>query len=151
MYVFTVYASCVSPWLLNQYVWITVSIGMARALGWSVIHVQWRVKSVRRKAKRTYYIERVRQCEHIFELHRMRGYGCFSRQPCTLFALMGAAALSGTHHAQCGLHSIVVAFTLCLIFCFRTSSFFLAPIITFAISFDVMTVRLLAPPQCWER
>ena len=64
---------------------------------------------MRRKAKRTYYIERVRQCEHIFELHRMRGYDCFSRQPCALFALMGAAALSGTHRSQCGLHSIVVA------------------------------------------
>ena len=64
---------------------------------------------MRRKAKRTYYIERVRQCEHIFELHRMRGYGCFSRQSCAMFALMGAAALSGTHHAQCGLHSIMVA------------------------------------------
>ena len=47
-------------------------------------------------------LESVRECEHIFEPHGMQGYGRFSRRPCTLFALVGAAALSHTHRS---LHS----------------------------------------------
>ena len=54
------------------------------------------MKSVRRKAKRTNYVERVRECEQVFEPHRTQRYGGFSRQPHTLFALLGAAAPSRT-------------------------------------------------------
>ena len=67
-------------------------------LGRSVMHVQQSVKSVRR-AKRTYYVERVRECERVFEPHRTRGYGCFSRRPRVLFASLGAGALSCTRHS----------------------------------------------------
>ena len=65
-------------------------------LGWSVMHVQRSVKSVRRKAKRTYVesnVERVWECECIFELHRTWGCGCSSRQSHALFESLGAAAL----------------------------------------------------------
>ena len=77
-------------------------------LGRLVMHVQQSLKSVRKRAKRMYYVERVRECEHVFEPHGMQGYGRFSRRPCTLFALVGAAALSRTHRS---LHSVVAAFT----------------------------------------
>jgi len=40
-----------------------VLVGVARAFGWSVMHVQRSAKSVRRKAKRTYYVEKVRERE----------------------------------------------------------------------------------------
>ena len=79
-------------------------------LGWLVMHVQRSVKSVRKRAMRMYYVERVRECERVFELHGMQGYDHFSRRPCTLFALLGAAALSRTHRSQHRLHSIVAAF-----------------------------------------
>ena len=52
------------------------------------------------KAKRTYYVERVWECERVFELHRAQGHDCF-------FSLRG-------------LHSVVVAFMLCLPFRFHT-------------------------------
>ena len=95
----------------------------------------WRTprKSVRRRAKRTYYFERVRECERVFEPHRTRGYGRFSRRPHALFASLGAAALSRTHCSQ--LHSVMAAFTLCLLSFARQapSSFLLAPITIFAI------------------
>ena len=42
-----------------------------------------------------------------------------SRRPHALFALLGAAALSHTHHSWCGLHGIEAAFTLRLLH-FRT-------------------------------
>ena len=82
------------------------------------VHVQRSVKSVRR-AKRTYYVERVRECERIFEPHRTRGYGCFSRRPRVLFASLGAGALSCTRHSWRRLHSVMAAFTLCLLFRLR--------------------------------
>ena len=89
-------------------------------LGRSVMHVQQSVKSVRRKAKRTHYIERVWKCECVFEPHRTRRYSQFSRRPHTLFASLGAAALSHTHHSRPSLHGIEAAFTLCLLICFHT-------------------------------
>ena len=45
-------------------------VGVARDLGRSVMHVQRSVKSVRRKAKRTHYVERTGGCERVFEPHR---------------------------------------------------------------------------------
>ena len=84
------------------------------------MHVQRSVKSVRRKAKRTHYIERVWGCECVFELHRTRRYSQFSRRPRTLFASLGAAALSRTHRSRCRLHGGEAAFTLCLLLCFCT-------------------------------
>ena len=77
------------------------------------------VKSVRRQAKRTHYVERVWECEHVFEPHRTQRYGCFSRRPCTLFASLGAAALSCTHRSRRRLHSVEAAFTLCLLLRFH--------------------------------
>ena len=79
------------------------------------MHVQRSVKSVRRKAKCTHYVERVRECERVFKLHRTQRYGCLSRQPRALFASLGAAALSCTHHSRRGLHGVEAAFTLCLL------------------------------------
>ena len=58
----------------------------------SVIYVQ-RSVNVRRKAKCMHYIERVTECEHVFEPHKTRGYGRISTQPHALFASLGAAAL----------------------------------------------------------
>jgi len=65
-------------------------------LVWSVFHVQQSVKNVRRKAKRTHYVERVWECECVFKPHRTQRYGGFSRRPCTLFASLGAATLCRT-------------------------------------------------------
>ena len=59
------------------------------------MHVQRSVKSVRRRAKHT--LKELQGCECSFELHRMRGYGCFLRRPHALFASLGAGALSCTH------------------------------------------------------
>ena len=84
-------------------------------LGRSVMHVQRSVKSVRRKAKRAHYVERVRECEHVFEPHRTQRYGCFLRRPRALFASLGAAALSRAHRSRCGLHGVEAAFTFCLL------------------------------------
>ena len=120
---------------LNQHVWISVS---RRGYMHFVMHVKRSVKSVMRgKAKRMHYrfVERVRQCKRVFEPHRMRGYGRFSRRPRALFASLGAAALSRTHRSRRGLHGVVAAFTLSLLFRFRARllPFFLAPITIFAI------------------
>ena len=79
-------------------------------LGLSVMHVQRSVKSVRSEERRTYHVERVRECEHVFEPHRTRGYGRFSRRPCAVFASLGAAALSRTHRFRRGLHGVMGAF-----------------------------------------
>ena len=56
--------------------------------------MQRNANSLRRKAKRTYFFERVRECERVFAPHRMRGFGRLSRRPHALFALLGATALS---------------------------------------------------------
>ena len=88
-------------------------------LGWLVMHVQRSVKSVRRKAKCTHYVERVRECERVFEPHRTRRYGRLSRRPRALFASLGAAALSRTYRSRRGLHGVDASFTLCLLLRFR--------------------------------
>ena len=89
-------------------------VGVACAFG-SVMHVQQTVKSVRRKAKCMHYVERVQECERVFELHRMQRYGRLSRWLRALFASLGAAALSPTHRSRCRLHGVEAAFTLCLL------------------------------------
>ena len=63
--------------------------------------MQRNANSLRRKAKRTYFFERVRECERVFAPHRTRGYGRLSRRPHALFALLGATALSRTHCSRC--------------------------------------------------
>ena len=94
-----------------------------------------------------YYVERVRECEHVFEPHRMQGYGRFSRRPCTLFALVGAAALSRTHRS---LHSVVAAFTRSIFSSIFTPGFqlFLPHSHPNFCHFDVTTMRQLVPLQC---
>ena len=74
---------------------------------------------MRKKAKRTHYVERVQECERVFESHRMRRYGGFSRRSSALFALLGAIALSRTHRSRRGLHGVEAAFTLCLLIRFH--------------------------------
>ena len=74
---------------------------------------------MRKKAKRVYYVERVQECERVFESHRTRRYGGFSRRSSTLFALLGAIALSRTHRSRRGLHGVEAAFTLCLLIRFH--------------------------------
>ena len=54
-------------------------------------------------------LKEFQECEHDFALHRTQGY---ARRPHTLFATLGAAALSRTHRSRRGLHGIVAAFTL---------------------------------------
>ena len=105
---------------LNQHVWISRR-GTCVLLGRLVMHVQRSVKSVRRKAKRTHYVERVWECERVFEPHRTRRYGRFSRRPHALFASLDAAALSRTHRSRRRIHEVEAAFTLCLLlrFCAR--------------------------------
>ena len=114
--------------------WIML-VGMARAFG-TVGHA-CATKCVKCEKEGKVHIERVQECVRVFEQHRTRRYGRFSRRPCALFALLGAAALSCTHRSRRGLHSVEAAFTLCLVLPFHTrllrSSLFLAPITTFAI------------------
>ena len=112
------YASRASPWPLNQQVWIS-RCGTCFLAGRSCICNKRSVKSVRRKAKHTNYIERVRECERVFEPHRTWRHGRLSRRPRALFASLGAADLSCTHRSQRGLHGIEAEFTLCLLFRFR--------------------------------
>ena len=94
-------------------------VGVAHALGWSVMHVQRSVKSVRRKPKRTHYIERIWECECVFKPHRTQSYGRLPRWPRVLFASLGAAVLSRTHRSRSWLHGVEAAFTLCLLLCFH--------------------------------
>ena len=61
-------------------------------------------------------LKEFRGCERGFE---PRGYSRFSRRPRALFASLGAAGHSRTHRSRRGLHSVVAAFTLCLLFHFR--------------------------------
>ena len=94
---------------------------------------EWGVESVRKKAKRTHYVERVWKYERVFEPHRTREYGSFSRRPRALFASLATTALSHTHRSWCGLHGVEAAFTSQLL------------------PFDIVTMRPLAPLQRWER
>ena len=105
----------------------------------SVMHVQQSVKSVRRKAKHMYYVERVRECECVFEPHRMRGYRHFSRRSWTLFASLDAAALSCTQRPRCRLHRVVAAFTLCLLFRFCARLLTLS----FSLSLQIFAILML--------
>ena len=61
-------------------------------------------------------LKEFRGCERGFAPHRMRGYGSLSRKPGTLFAMLGAAALSRSHCSRRGLHGVVNAFTLSSVF-----------------------------------
>ena len=63
-------------------------------------------------------LKELQGCECSFEPHRMRGYGCFLRQPHALFASLGAGAPTCTHCPWRGLHG-VAAITLCLLFPFH--------------------------------
>ena len=72
--------------------------------------MQRNTNSLRRKAKRTYFIERVREREDMV--------GRLSRRSHALFASLGAAAISRTHRSRRGL-GVVAAFTLCLLLHFR--------------------------------
>ena len=60
--------------------------------------MQRSVKSVREQSVCT-TLKEFRGCERGFTPHRTRGYGSFSRRPYGLFASLGAAALSRTHHS----------------------------------------------------
>ena len=53
-----------------------------------VMQLQRSVKNVRRRPKRTNYVERVRECERGFEPHRTRGFGGFSRRPQAFFLFL---------------------------------------------------------------
>ena len=106
------------------------------------------VKSVRRQAKRTHYVERVRECERVFEPHRTQRYGRISKRPCTLFTLLGAAALSCIHCSRRGLHGDEAAFTLCLLrFRARLLDLFLPRSHHNFCHFDIVTMRPLVPLQ----
>ena len=68
-------------------------VGVAHALERSVMHVQQSVRSVRRKAKRTHYVKRVRECERVFKMHNVKIWSflktttcfiCFPRCCCSL-------------------------------------------------------------------
>ena len=90
-----------------------------------------------------------RGCECSLEPHRTRGYGCFSRRPHALFASQGAAALSRTHRFRSGLHSVVAAFALCLLFSFHALA--LPHSHHNFCHFVIATMRPLAPLQRWIR
>ena len=113
-------ASRASPWPLNQHVWISRSGTCFWDGRLCMCNEVWKVWALRRKAKRTHYVERAQECERVFEPHRMWRYSGFSRQPCTLFASLGAAAPSHTHRSRHGLHGAEAAFTLCLLLRFST-------------------------------
>ena len=94
---------------LNQHIWISCRRGMCFGTVGPCMHNVWKVwggQSVRTTLKE------FRGCECSFEPHRTRGYGCFSRRPCALFASQGAAALSHIHHSRSELHGVVAAFAL---------------------------------------
>ena len=89
MYIFTVYASRISPWPLNQHVWITVSRHGTCFLGRSVMHGQ---RSVKRKAKCTHYVETEQRNwagfwnEKIWSfLKTTTRFICFASSCCSLF------------------------------------------------------------------
>ena len=95
---------------------------------------------VRRIAKCT-----LKEFEEVSEVqtpHRMWGYGCFSRQPCTFFALLGGAPLFRMISLQISRDSGCIL-THYLRFCFPASFLALA-FITIFCCFDVATVRPLS-------
>ena len=94
-------------------------------------------------------LKEFRGCECSLEPHRTRGYGRFSRRPHALFASQGAAALSRTHRYRSGLHSVVAAFALCLLFSFHALA--LPHSHDNFCHFVIATMRLLAPLQHWIR
>ena len=93
----------------------------------SVMHVQRSVKSVRRKAKRMYYVE--------FENVSVFSNRTTRRRPRALFASLGTAALSyssfSTRTSQCC--GCIYTLSSPLFSCQAPSSFFLTPITIFAI------------------
>ena len=91
-------------------------VGVTCAFGLVGPYMYNKVWKVRRKAKCTHYIERVWECERVFEPHRTWRYGCFSRRPCALFPSLGAAALSRTHRSRHGLQGVEATFTLSSLF-----------------------------------
>ena len=85
--------------------------------------------------KHVHYVERVQECERIFEPHRMRRYGHLSRRSRALFASVGDATLSlmliilGMDFMAMRLHLRSVF----SVFALGSSSSFFAPITTFGI------------------
>ena len=61
------------------------------------------------------------------------------------FASLGAAALSYAHRSQRGLHGVVAAFTLCILFRYHSRLLVLSSL--FKCHFEVTTTRPLAPLQ----
>ena len=51
-------------------------------------------KSLRRKAKRMYFVERVRERDRVFGLHRTRGYGRLTRRPTCFICFARRCCLS---------------------------------------------------------
>ena len=81
--------------------------------GWSTHEAcATKCKSLRRKAKRTYFVENVSAFLDCTEREDMVVY----QDDHTLYLL--AAALSHTHRSRRGLHSVVAAFTFSLLFHF---------------------------------
>ena len=87
------YASRASPWPLNQHVW-TSRRGTCFWAGLSCMCNERNVKSVWRKAKCTHYIERVQECDRVFEPHRTWRYGSLSRRPRAFFASLSYSSFS---------------------------------------------------------
>ena len=85
-------------------------------------------------------------------LHRTRGYGRLSRWQHALhvFASLGTA-VSRTHCSWRGLHGVVAAFMLCLLFHFHTRFLALPRSHRIFFHFDVKPMRPLVPLQCWEQ
>ena len=136
------YALHASPWPLKQHVWISRR-GMCFWAGQSCMCNKWSVKSVRRKAKHMHYVERVRECERIFEPHKTWRYGRLSRRPRALFASLSAAVsliliVLDADFMALRLHLRSVFSS---VFVPGSSSFFSAPNLC---HFDVVTMRPLS-------
>ena len=78
---------------------------------------------------------------------RKEQYDGLSRRPRTLFASLGAAALSHTHRSRRGLHDIEAAFMLYVLLRFRARILALPRSHHNFCHSDIVTMRLLAPLQ----
>ena len=101
------YALCASPWPLNQHMWISRR-GTCFWDGRSCMCNQvWKVRIMLKEFKN---VSAFSNCTGPKDMVISQdGYALY------LLASLGAATLSCTHRSRCGPHSVVAAFTLCLL------------------------------------
>ena len=108
MYIFTVYASCASAWpgLL--------SVGVARAFGTVGLACAMKCEKCEKEGKGS------KMWAHFWTAQNTKIWSFLKMTMCFIYFARRCCSLSHTHRSRRKLHGVVAAFTLCLLFCFRT-------------------------------